>query len=268
MCANKIKYLTECIKYQKILFSPLKKDGFVPESGSEVFVRNIPVEDTETDLLKFFETVGEIFQIRLMMEEDGINNRGFAYVTYINPAGAKRAVNILNNVAYQGKYFLQIEASLNNCRLFLGGIPTVKNKDQVWQELYKNGIKNIVDVIMYRSYTDRAENRGFVFVEFQTHEEAAYVRAKYAKTLRLWNNAVIVDWSVPIPPIDNEVLNTVKVIYLRNLDVSETPEEFQAKILNFTDRRNVEKVFKFKNYAFVHLRTRQQAEDMKMLLEG
>ncbi|KAJ8981186.1 hypothetical protein NQ317_014830 [Molorchus minor] len=195
-----LAYNTECIKYQKVMYSPLKKEGFVPESGSEIFVRNVPVLDSENDLFRFFKTAGEIFQIRLMMHEDGKHNRGFAYVTFMDPKGAQEAVEKLCDISYKNNHYLTIEHSLNNVRIFIGGIETTRTKDEIWQQLYKNGVKNIVDVIMYRSYTDRAENRGFVFVEFKTHEEAAYFRAKFAKSLMLWGSPVIVDWSVPIPP--------------------------------------------------------------------
>lgn len=206
--SDETKYISESIKYQRVLYSPLKKKGFLPVNGSEVFVRQIPLEETERDLLKFFQAAGKVFQVRLMMHENGKTNRGFGYVTYFDTSMAKTAVTTLNNVPYKDRYLI-IENSLNNCRLFIGGIPTYKRKDQVWQELCSKGVKNIIDVIMYRSYSDRAENRGFVFVEFRTHEEAAYFRARYGKTLKLWDNPVVVDWSVPIPQVDEVLMGTV-----------------------------------------------------------
>lgn len=77
------------------------------------------------------------------------------------------------------------------------------------QQLIKNGVKNIVDVIMYRSYTKRDHNRGFVFIEFQTHADAAGFRAKYVNNLPLCKSRVIIDWSVPIPETDDAVMKTV-----------------------------------------------------------
>lgn len=64
-------FYVQCVKYQKVVSSPLKKSGFVPGRNCEVFVRNIPVDATELDLLKFFQGAGEVWQLKLMMTEDG-----------------------------------------------------------------------------------------------------------------------------------------------------------------------------------------------------
>ncbi|KAG5874955.1 hypothetical protein JTB14_002639 [Gonioctena quinquepunctata] len=254
--------LSDCVKYQKILYHPIKKTDFFPENGSEVFVKNIPIDATDMELAEFFGQVGNIFQLRLMMAENGVENRGFCYVSYMNSTTAKKAISDLNFRMFRRDVFLNIENSLNNCRIFIGGIPTFKTKDQVWQELDKNGVKNIVDVIMYRSYSNRSENRGFVFVEFKSHEMAANFRAKFAGSLRLWGTAAIVDWSVPVPEIEPFILNSVKILYIRNLSVTETTEDLQKFLLRFIEEQYLEKVYKFKNYAFVHLSTRSEAEKL------
>lgn len=93
----------------------------------------------------------------------------------------------------------------------MGGVPVTKSKDEVWQQLQVKGIRNIVDVIMYRSYSNRAHNRGFVFLEFQTHEDAARFRSKYDKCLELFDRPVVIDWSVPIPEVDEEIMKTVSL---------------------------------------------------------
>ncbi|XP_074035039.1 RNA-binding protein 47 isoform X2 [Leptinotarsa decemlineata] len=261
------RLITECIRFQKILYHPIKKTEFVPKNGSELFVKNIPFDAEEDELVDFFEKCGEIFQLRLMMADDGVLNRGFCYVSYMSPEEAKKAAKELKCTAFRSNVFLSIESSLNNCRIFIGGIPTFKTKDQIWQELEKNGVKNIVDVIMYRSYINRAENRGFVFVEFQTHEQAASFRVKYVDSLKLWGKPAIVDWSIPIPVPDTSVLESVKIIYLRNLEVTETPENLEGMLLQYVEKKCLEKVYKFKDYAFVHLSTREEAEKLMVLLK-
>ncbi|CAG9856058.1 unnamed protein product [Phyllotreta striolata] len=261
------QYTVKYVKFQKVITHRLCNSMFVPESSSEVFVKNLPTVVREEDLLKFFQTVGDVYKIRIMMDNNLLYTRGFCYVTYVDPSMAKRAVRELNNVQYELNHYLLIESSLNNCRIFMGGIPTNKTKDAVWQELINHGVPNIIDVIMYRSYTERAQNRGFVFVEFQTHEQAAYFRAKYSNVLKLWNRSVIIDWSVPMSEVDETVLNEVKIVYMKNLDVSITPEQFRNMIHTFVHEDHVEKIYKFKNYAFVHLRSRHLAENLMKRLQ-
>ncbi|KAJ8981187.1 hypothetical protein NQ317_014831 [Molorchus minor] len=72
-------------------------------------------------------------------------------------------------------------------------------------------------------------------------------------------------FKVPIKQIVR--VRQVKILYLRNLDVSQEPADFYAHILQFAKRQYIEKIFKFKNYAFVHLNTRETAEQLKMALE-
>nr|CAI5833574.1 unnamed protein product [Callosobruchus analis] len=111
-----------------------------------------------------------------------------------------------------------------------------------------------------RSYTDRAENRGFIFIEFRTHDEAAHFRAKFHDRLKLFGKSVVVDWSVPIPEVDPDIMRDVKIIYLRNLPVWEDRQQLERVVTKFVAKDRLEKLYKFKNYAFIHMKTRIEAE--------
>ncbi|KAK9885934.1 hypothetical protein WA026_013811 [Henosepilachna vigintioctopunctata] len=234
--------------------------------NTELFVKNVPHDATEDELIPFFEQVGPLQTLRLMMNEKRTENRGYAYLTYLRNKDSKMAISLLHGKEIRQFKPISVELSLNNCRIFIGGIPIYKTKDQVWQELIKQGVQDIVDVIMYRSYNNRAENRGFVFVEFPSHKLAAKMRNRH-KDLILWGNKVIVDWSVPQPEIPVEVMSQVRIIYLRNLSVMESREELKRVIEQFVDSREIEKLYKFKNYAFVHLSSRKIAEDLRTHLQ-
>lgn len=99
--------------------------------------------------------------------------------------------------------------NFENCRLFMGGIPISKTKDEVWQQLLKKGIRNLTDVIMYRSYSDKCNNRGFVFLEFKNHQSAVDFRSKYVNNLQLWGKPMVIDWSIPIQNVDEEEMKKV-----------------------------------------------------------
>lgn len=97
---------------------------------------------------------------------------------------------------------------MDNRRLFIGGIDVCKSRDEIWKGLLNHGMVNVVDVIMYRSYTNRYHNRGFIFVEFPSHREAAYARRRF-KDLVLFGHKLVIDWSVPIPEVSQEEMAQV-----------------------------------------------------------
>ncbi|XP_044745785.1 APOBEC1 complementation factor-like [Coccinella septempunctata] len=194
------------IKCQRILTSTKVAED--DSLGFELFVSKIPHDVDEDELIPFFEKIGPLHTFRLMMKSNQCSNRGHAYVTYIYERDAKDAVAVLNGREIRKGHPLTVTRSFNNCRIFIGGIPVNKTKDEVWHELQKQGVPNIIDVIMYRSYSNRNLNRGFVFVEFPSHKFAAKMRLKL-RGLKLWNYEVVVDWSVPQPVVSEEEMSKV-----------------------------------------------------------
>ena len=75
-----------------------------------------------------FERCGAVYEFRLMMDFSGAN-RGYCFVTYTCREDARRAVAEMNNYEIRRGRFLGVCMSVDNCRLFVGGIP--KNKQQV-----------------------------------------------------------------------------------------------------------------------------------------
>lgn len=68
-------------------------------------------------------------------------------------------------------------ASVDNCRLFVGGIPKTKKKEEILAEM-KKVTDGVVEVIVYPSAADKSKNRGFAFVEYESHRAAAMARRK------------------------------------------------------------------------------------------
>ena len=59
--------------------------------------------------------------------------------------------------------------SVDNCRLFLGGLPKDKSEEEIFREIcqHTEGVKK---VIAYPSPEDKTKNRGFAFVEYESHK--------------------------------------------------------------------------------------------------
>jgi len=228
-----------------------------PSKGCEVFVGKIPRDLYEDELVPVFEKIGKIYELRLMMDFSG-SNRGYAFVMYTSTSDARRAVKELNNFEIRKGRLIGVCHSVDNCRLFVGGIPKTKYKQEIFEEMRKV-TEGVVDVIVYPSATDKTKNRGFAFVEYENHRAAAMARRKLnLGRIQLWGHQIAVDWAEPEQDVDEEIMNTVKVLYVRNLMLS-TTEEAIEKYFNNLISNSVERVKKIRDYAFVHFNTRENA---------
>ncbi|XP_021173682.2 RNA-binding protein 47 isoform X6 [Fundulus heteroclitus] len=231
--------------------------GPAPPRGCEIFVGKIPRDVYEDELVPVFESVGRIYEMRLMMDFDG-KNRGYAFVMYTEKHEAKRAVRELNNYEVRPGRLLGVCSSVDNCRLFIGGIPKTKKREEILEEVSKV-TEGVLDVIVYASAADKMKNRGFAFVEYESHRAAAMARRKLMPgRIQLWGHQIAVDWAEPEIDVDEDVMETVKILYVRNL-MMETSEETIRKIFSQWNQGCVERVKKIRDYAFVHFTSRDDA---------
>ncbi|XP_051899192.1 RNA-binding protein 47 isoform X6 [Pristis pectinata] len=232
-------------------------EGHPPPRGCEVFIGKIPRDVYEDELVPIFESVGRMYEMRLMMDFDG-KNRGYAFVMFTAKHEAKRAVRELNNYEIRPGRLLGVCSSVDNCRLFIGGIPKMKKREEILEEISKV-TEGVLDVIVYASAADKMKNRGFAFVEYESHRAAAMARRKLMPgRIQLWGHQIAVDWAEPEIDVDEDVMETVKILYVRNLMI-ETMEDTIKKVFSQFNPGCVERVKKIRDYAFVHFTTRDDA---------
>lgn len=237
-----------------------------PPRGAEVFVGKIPRDVFEDELVPVFETAGKIYELRLMMDFDG-KNRGYAFVMYFTKSEAKGAVKKLNNYEIRKGRLLGVCYSVDNCRLFVGGILKTKKKEDILAEM-KKVTEGVIDVIVYPSASDKTKNRGFAFVEYDTHRAAAMARRKLIPgRIQLWGHPIAVDWAEPEQEVDEDVMGQVKVLYVRNL-MLDTTEETLLEVFSQFQPGCVERVKKIRDYAFVHFISRENCMEAKEKING
>ncbi|NXC38630.1 RBM46 protein, partial [Penelope pileata] len=201
-------------------------EGPPPPRGCEVFVGKIPRDMYEDELVPLFERAGKIYAFRLMMEFSG--------------------------------RFIGVCISLDNCRLFIGAIPKEKKKEEILNEI-KRVTEGVVDIIVCPDAIDKTKNRGFAFVEYESHRAAAMARRRLLPgTFQLWGHNIQVDWACPEKEVDEETMQRVKVLYVRNLMISTTEDTIKAEFNKFKPGV-VERVKKLRDYAFVHFYNREDA---------
>ena len=187
---------------------PPNWDGPPPPRGCEIFIGKIPRDIFEDKLVPIFESIGMIYEFRLMMDFSG-SNRGYAFCMFTNRFDARKAIKELNNYEIKKGRLLGVCSSVDNCRLFVGGIPKSKNRNDILSEMCKIS-DGVVDVIVYPSAVDKTKNRGFAFVEYENHRAAAMARRKLIPgRIQLWGHQIAVDWAEPEQDVDEDTMSMV-----------------------------------------------------------
>lgn len=241
-------------------------DGPPPERGCEIFIGKLPRDLFEDELIPLCEKIGKIYEMRMMMDFNG-NNRGYAFVTFTNRQDARNAIKQLNNYEIRNGRLLGVCASVDNCRLFVGGIPKTKKREEILVEM-KKVTDGVIDVIVYPSAADKTKNRGFAFVEYESHRAAAMARRKLLPgRIQLWGHPIAVDWAEPEVEVDEDTMSSVKILYVRNLMLTTTEEAIEKEFNNIKPGA-VERVKKIRDYAFVHFNNRNDAVEAMNALNG
>jgi len=233
--------------------------GPPPAKGTEIFVGKVPRDIYEWELVPIFEKYGVIYELRLMMDFSG-TNRGYLFVRYSNNEEAKRAVKFLNNFEIRPGKKIGVIPSVDNRKLWISGLPKNRTSDEILQEMQKLTI-GATNVVIYSSYNDKTQSRGYCFVEYETHRHAALARRKLVPGHNFIFDQEIqrVDWAEPENEVDANVMSKVKKLFLRNLTLDTLEDEIKEAFDVITDGQ-VEHVKKAKGYAFVHFKTREAAE--------
>ncbi|XP_032438253.1 putative RNA-binding protein 46 [Xiphophorus hellerii] len=244
---------------------PPGKPDAAPPRGCEVFVGDDPTETCSVRAVPLFEKAGNIYEFRLMMGSSR-EHACYAFVMYTTEA-AHAGIQILHNCEVRPGKFIGVCVSLDNCRLFIGSIPKDKKKEEIMEEM-KKVTDGVVDVIVYPSSMDKSRNRGFAFVEYESHKAAAMARRTLIPgTFQLWGHSIQVDWAEPEKDVDEEVMQRVRVLYVRNLMMDTTEETLHREFSSFKPG-SVERVKKLTDYAFIHYRSRSDAIAALTLMNG
>ncbi|KAL4716281.1 hypothetical protein ACJJTC_014761 [Scirpophaga incertulas] len=239
--------------------------GGTPGAGCEVFCGKIPKDMYEDELIPLFERCGPIWDLRLMMDPMTGTNRGYAFVTFTEREATQRAVHQLNDYEIRKGKKIGVTVSFNNHRLFVGNIPKTRDRDELFEEFTRHA-PGLVEVIIYSSPDDKKKNRGFCFLEYESHKAASLAKRRLGTgRIKVWGCDIIVDWADPQEEPDEQTMSKVKVLYVRNLTQEITEEALKEE---FERYGTVERVKKIKDYAFVHFDDRDCAVKAMQELDG
>ncbi|KAE8694189.1 RNA-binding family protein isoform 1 [Hibiscus syriacus] len=150
----------------------------------EVFVGGLDKDATEQDIRKVFSQVGEVVEVRLMMNPQTKNNKGFAFLRFATIDQVKHAFTELKNHVISGKQ-CGVTPSPDSDTLFLGNICRTWTKEAVrtifidclppWDE---DHIRELLKKYGWIENIELAQNmlsagrKDYDFVTFDTHDSA------------------------------------------------------------------------------------------------
>ncbi|KAE9556297.1 hypothetical protein FO519_000480 [Halicephalobus sp. NKZ332] len=263
---NRTNYMMEVTVGQRKYHCPPECITDNTGGDHELYIGQIPRDVYEDQLIPIFEDVGQIWDLRLMMDPVNGKTRGYAFLIYVNRAHALEAAKKFNGYEIQPGKMLKVNVSVANTRLFIGNIPKSKSKEEILDELKKHA-EGVVDVIVYTNpdAADNKKNRGFCFVDFTDHKSASDAKRRVTiGKARPWNSDLVVDWAEQQEEPDEETMAQVKVVYVKNLKETVTEESLVEMFKEFGE---IDRAKKIRDYAFIHYKDRDSAvkalEEMK-----
>uniref|UniRef100_G1MQC8 RRM domain-containing protein n=1 Tax=Meleagris gallopavo TaxID=9103 RepID=G1MQC8_MELGA len=104
--------------------------GSPPPPGSEVYIAKLPRDLYEDTLIPLFQSVGQLYEFRLMLTFSGLN-RGFAYAKYSDQRSAGKAIAALNNWEVQEGRAILVCRSFEKCELSVNGLPATLRRGEL-----------------------------------------------------------------------------------------------------------------------------------------
>nr|XP_012225071.1 PREDICTED: uncharacterized protein LOC105673776 isoform X2 [Linepithema humile] len=185
------KLVSTQINGQRILsIQPIRWNGPTPGIECEIFVGRIPKTIYEDTLYPLFKEIGEIFQIRLMVDM-AETTRGYCFIMYTNPKDAVHAIARLDEYEILPGRKIRVLATINKCKLYIGPLPWHIASEEVVKVIYAS-VWDIEYVSIYRFPNHDA---AYAIVSFKSHRNAALARRKLRPAKLFKCNEVHVEWA-------------------------------------------------------------------------
>ncbi|NWY48002.1 DND1 protein, partial [Sylvia atricapilla] len=169
-------------------------EGGPPPAGTEVYIARLPQDIYENTLIPLFQSVGPLYEFRLMMTFSGLN-RGFAYARYCSLQDAQKAIATLHRFPLRRGCAIVVCWSTQKHELVLSGLPASLSQQQLEAglQMLTEGIRS---VSLHTSPCQRQAR--LAVLKYSSHRAAAMAKkALMEGNLRLRKKGIRVDWLGP-----------------------------------------------------------------------
>ncbi|GLT39657.1 hypothetical protein SLA2020_138370 [Shorea laevis] len=231
----------------------------------EVFVGGLDKDATEEDIRKVFSLVGEVVEVRLMMNPQTRKNKGFAFLRFATIEQAKRAVMELKNPVINGKQ-CGVTPSQDSDTLFLGNICKTWTKEALKEKLKHYGVENVEDITLVEDTNNEGKNRGFAFLEFSSRSDAmdGFKRLQRRDVLFGVDRPAKVSFADSFIDPGDEILAQVRTVFIDSLPPSWDEDRVQELLKKYGEIEKIELARNMpsadrKDYGFVTFDTHDAA---------
>ncbi|XVF73549.1 hypothetical protein PTKIN_Ptkin12aG0211000 [Pterospermum kingtungense] len=231
----------------------------------EVFVGGLDKDATEDDIRKVFSQVGEVVEVRLMMNPQTKKNKGFAFLRFATVEQAKRAFTELKNPVINGKQ-CGVTPSQDSDTLFLGNICKTWTKEALKEKLRHYGVDNVEDLTLVEDSNNEGMNRGFAFLEFASRSDAmdAFKRLQRRDVLFGVDRPAKVSFADSFVDPGDEIMSQVRTIFIDCLPPSWDEDRVRELLKKYGEIEKIELARNMpsadrKDYGFVTFDTHDAA---------
>ncbi|GER49400.1 RNA binding protein [Striga asiatica] len=207
----------------------------------EIFVGGLDKDATESDLRKVFGEVGEVTEVRLMMNTQTKKNKGFAFLRFATVEQAKRACAQLRNPVVNGKQ-CGVIPSQDSDTLFVGNICKTWTKEALKEKLRHYGVKDLEDLTLVEDSNTAGLNRGFAFLEFSSRSDAmdAFKRLQKRDVVFGVDRPAKVSFADSFIDPGDEIMAKVKTVFVDGISASWADEHVKNLLEKYGEIEKIE----------------------------
>ncbi|NXK92334.1 DND1 protein, partial [Formicarius rufipectus] len=165
--------------------------GGPPPAGTEVYIGKLPQDMYEDALIPLFESVGKLYEFRLMMTFSGLN-RGFAYARYSTQRGARDAIAAFNHFQVRQGCAIVVCRSTQKRELSVDGLATSVSLEELEATLQRV-TEGVLSVTLHASPCQRQAK--LAVLKYSSHQAAAVAKkALMEGNLKLGGSGMKVEW--------------------------------------------------------------------------
>ncbi|NWU09878.1 DND1 protein, partial [Cephalopterus ornatus] len=165
--------------------------GDPPPAGTEVYIGKLPQDLYEDVLIPLFQSVGKLYEFRLMMTFSGLN-RGFAYAKYSTQRGARNAIATFNNYQVRQGCAIVVCRSTQKRELSVDGLATSVSQQELEATLQR-ATQGVLSVTLHAS--PRQRQTKLAVLKYSSHQAAAMAKKTLMEgNLRLRGSGIKVEW--------------------------------------------------------------------------
>ncbi|NWY52138.1 DND1 protein, partial [Chionis minor] len=168
--------------------------GGPPPAGTEVFIGKLPQDMYENVLIPLFQSVGKLYEFRLMMTFSGLN-RGFAYAKYSNRRGAKEAIAAFNSFQVREGCAIVVCKSTEKCELSMDGLDASVSRREL-EAVLRQVTEGVLSITLYASPCQKRAQ--LAVLKYSSHHAAAMAKKTLMEgNTRLGGLEIRVEWLNP-----------------------------------------------------------------------